>query len=265
MSAPVVLTAALGRIPVVIHEQNAVPGMANRYLSPLAGRICLSFESSRRRLRSSAKTVVTGNPRSSEAASYNREEGRKRFNLDPSRPVVVVFGGSRGALKINEIITGYLESGWWLSEVQLIFITGEIYYRQVKERLGFLPPNISIYPYLSEMPAALAAADLAVTRCGATTLAELTALGIPAILVPSPNVVGNHQYYNALEMAGKGAALLIEEREFTGYRLRIELNRLLSDTGLLGQMGQASRRLGAVDAADRVYHALQEVIKPSVD
>lgn len=263
VSAPVVLAAAMNRIPAVIHEQNAIPGMANRYLAPLAGRICLSFESSRSHFRSSKRTVVTGNPRSSEAASYSRDQGRQRFNLDPDRPVVVVFGGSRGALKINQVITGYLDSGWWLPTVQLIYITGEIYYNQVRERLRFLPQGISLFPYLSEMPAALAAADLVITRSGATTLAEITALGIPAILIPSPNVVDNHQYYNARVMADCGAALLIEEREFTAYRLRKEISRLLSNAGLLGKMGQASRRLGVVDSADRVYRCLLQVIKPA--
>ncbi|HHX87839.1 MAG TPA: undecaprenyldiphospho-muramoylpentapeptide beta-N-acetylglucosaminyltransferase, partial [Firmicutes bacterium] len=258
VSAPVVLAAAINRVPAVIHEQNAIPGMANRYLAPLASRICLSFESSRIYFRSSKKTVVTGNPRSSEAASYSKAQGRKRFNLHPDHPVVVAFGGSRGALKLNRVITEYLSSGWWLPNVQLIYVAGEIYYRQVKEQLSVLPPNISLFPYLQEMPAALAAADLVITRSGATTLAEITALGIPAILVPSPNVVDNHQHYNARVMADCGAAILIEERELTAYRLRKELSSLLSNADLLNKMGQASRNLGIVDSADRVYRCLQQ-------
>ncbi len=263
VSAPVVLAAVVNRVPAVIHEQNAIPGMANRYLAPLAARVCLSFESSGKYFRSSVRTVVTGNPRSSEAISYRRDQGRQRFGLDPDRPVVVVFGGSRGALKINQVIAGYLNAGWWRPEVQLIYITGEIYYQQVKEELGPLPRGISLFSYLSEMPAALAAADLVITRSGATTLAELTALGIPAILIPSPNVVDNHQYHNARVLADGGAAVLIEEREFNPYRLRKELEALLSNADLLAKMGQAARGLGITEAAERVCQCLQQVIKPS--
>ncbi|NMA92476.1 MAG: undecaprenyldiphospho-muramoylpentapeptide beta-N-acetylglucosaminyltransferase [Firmicutes bacterium] len=265
VSAPVVLAAAVSRVPAVIHEQNAIPGLANRYLAFLARRICLSFESSREYFRPSARarTVVTGNPRSSEAASYSREEGRRRFNLDPDRPLVAVFGGSRGALKINRVMTRYLEEGWWPPGGQLVYITGEIYYQQIRERLKSLPPGVTIYPYLPELPALLAAADLAITRSGATTIAELTALGLPALLVPSPNVVDNHQYYNARVMADRGAAILIEEREFTAYRLRRELTRLLSAGEELKEMGRAGRRLGRVDAAERVYRCLVQAINPS--
>ncbi|MGM0651743.1 MAG: UDP-N-acetylglucosamine--N-acetylmuramyl-(pentapeptide) pyrophosphoryl-undecaprenol N-acetylglucosamine transferase, partial [Bacillota bacterium] len=143
--------------------------------------------------------------------------------------------------------------------VNFIYVTGEIYYKDVVEKLVENDEMFKIFPYLEEMPEALAAADLAVTRSGATTLAELTALGVPAILIPSPNVVDNHQYYNARLLSDAGAAVLIEEKDFNQFRLEQEIERLLFEPELLEQMKEKSSSLGVIDAAKRLYRCLQEV------
>lgn len=261
VSAPVVAAAVSRRLPAVIHEQNALPGMANRWLSPLAGRVCLSFEASRRSFPHRARTVFTGNPRASEVAAVSREEGRSRLNLDPACRTVLIYGGSRGAERINQVTLDLLLNGWLPPGMQLVYITGEIYYQKVREKLGRLPRGVFLYPYLRDMPSALAAADLAVTRSGATTLAELTALGVPALLVPSPNVVNNHQYFNARLLSDAGAALLVEEREFTALRLRRELEDLFRAEGRLEGMARAGQALGVPDAAERMYRCLLELLK----
>lgn len=262
VSAPVVLAARLARCPAAVHEQNALPGLANRVLAPLVQRVCLSFEESRPAFPRCSRTVFTGNPRASEVAVVERTAAERKLRLDPARSTFLVYGGSRGALRINEVVTAYLKAGWLPPAVQLLYVTGEIYYRQVKEQLGALPERVRLYPYLHEMPAALAAADLVLTRSGATTLAEITALGLPAILVPSPNVVHNHQFYNARLLEKAGAALLIEEKDFNHHRLRRELNRLQEDPGLLERMGRAGRTLGVPDAAERLYRTLGEIAQP---
>jgi UDP-N-acetylglucosamine--N-acetylmuramyl-(pentapeptide) pyrophosphoryl-undecaprenol N-acetylglucosamine transferase len=141
----------------------------------------------------------------------------------------------------------------------MIYVTGDIYYQEVSEKLSVLPERIKLFPYLDDMPAALAVADLAVTRSGATTLAEITALGIPAILIPSPNVVDNHQYYNAKLLSDRGAAVLIEEKDFDYTRLTLEINELLATADKLREMAEKSRQMGVPDAAERVYRVLQEV------
>ena len=259
VSAPVMLAALAARLPTAVHEQNALPGRVNRILAPLVGRVCLSFEESRSAFPRRSRTVFTGNPRASEVARADRRAARGRLNLDPSSSTLLVYGGSRGALKINEVMINYLSAGWLPRTVQLLYVTGEIYYRQVKEKLGRVPQRIRLYPYLSEMPAALAAADLVVARSGATTLAEITALGLPAILVPSPNVVHNHQFYNARLLEKAGAALLVEEKEFNHHRLRRELNRLWAAPELLEQMSRAGKKIGVPDAAARLYRSLCEI------
>lgn len=260
VSAPVVLAAAMARKPTVIHEQNALPGLANRCLAPLVTRVCLSFAESGRLFSRFSSTELTGNPRASEAAAARGSEGIKRLGLDPRRQLVVVYGGSRGALKINEVMIKFIKMGWLPAQIQLVYISGERYYRDVAQELGRLPDTIRLLPYFNDMPSILAAADLAVTRSGATTLAEITALGLPAILIPSPNVVNNHQYYNARLLADAGAALLIEESQFNHFRLRRELEHFFSGTGVREKMIRASRKLGIPDAAARLYRCLAEIV-----
>ncbi len=262
VSAPVVLAARLGRCPAAIHEQNALPGLANRVLAPLVQRVCLSFEESRPAFPRCSRTVFTGNPRASEVAAVERTAAQRELRLDPARSTLLIYGGSRGALRINEVVTAYLKAGWLPPAVQLLYVTGERYYRQVREELGALPERVRLYPYLHEMPAALAAADLVLTRSGATTLAEITALGLPAILVPSPNVVHNHQYYNARLLEKAGAARLIEEKDFNHHRLRRELEQLQAEPAQLARMGRAGRTLGVPDAGARLYGTLCEIAAP---
>ena len=261
VSAPVMLAAVAARLPTAVHEQNALPGRANRMLAPLVGRVCLSFEESRSAFPRRSRTVFTGNPRASEVAVLDRRAARESLKLDPSLFTLLVYGGSGGALKINEVMIKYLNAGWLPQGVQLIYVTGEVYHRQVKDELGITPERLRLYPYLNEMPAALAAADLVVARAGATTLAEITALGLPAILVPSPNVVHNHQFYNARLLEKAGAALLLEEKEFNHHRLRRELSRLRDSPGILEQMGRAGKKIGVPDAAARLYRSLREIAR----
>jgi UDP-N-acetylglucosamine--N-acetylmuramyl-(pentapeptide) pyrophosphoryl-undecaprenol N-acetylglucosamine transferase len=141
----------------------------------------------------------------------------------------------------------------------VIFVTGEIYYQKISGMLSPLPDQVKLFPYLDRMPEALAAADLAVTRSGATTLAELTALGLPAVLVPSPNVVNNHQYYNARMLSDVGAAVLIEEKDFNRDRLEKEINLLTNRPDIRAEMKRKSSALGVADAVERLFHSLQEV------
>ncbi len=259
VAAPLVVSALLKKYPVVIHEQNALPGMVNRRLAPFVRRVCISFAETEKRMPRSGRVVFTGNPRASEVSSLSREEGCRHFGFDPRQKNILIFGGSRGALKLNQVVTAYLKANLLPEGVNLIYVTGDTYYDEVSGELGLLPERIRLFPYLEKMPEALAAADLAVTRSGATTLAEITALGIPALLVPSPNVVNNHQYYNARLLSDAKAAVLIEEKDFDYKRLQQEINSLIEDPALLEKMSGSSRKIGVTDAAERLYNCLKEV------
>lgn len=259
VAAPLVLSALLKRYPVVIHEQNALPGLVNRWLAPFVKRVCLSFAETEKRMPPFSRSTYTGNPRASEVITLKRADGCRHFNLDPLQKNILIYGGSRGALRLNEVVTAYLKENILPPGVNVIYVTGEIYYHAVYEELGELLTRIKLFPYLDQMPEALAAADLVVTRSGATTLAEITALGIPALLVPSPNVVNNHQYYNARILADAGAAILINEKDFNQIRLHREIDRLIEKPELLEEMSRCSRKMGVPDAAANVYKCLQEV------
>ncbi|HOB86900.1 MAG TPA: UDP-N-acetylglucosamine--N-acetylmuramyl-(pentapeptide) pyrophosphoryl-undecaprenol N-acetylglucosamine transferase [Bacillota bacterium] len=151
-AAPVLLASIWRRIPVVLHEQNAIPGAVNRYLAPFASRVCLSFEASRPYFPRRARTVVTGNPRASEVAAVDRSESRRRLKLEADTKLVIAYGGSRGAAKLNQVLVSFIKSGWLPPRVRLIYVTGEIYYKEVREELDPLPGQVQLYPYLKEMP-----------------------------------------------------------------------------------------------------------------
>lgn len=259
VSAPLTIASLIKRVPVVIHEQNALPGKVNRLMAPLAKRVCISFPQTAKRMPPFSHTIFTGNPRAGEVASLSREEGCRLLSLDPGLEYILVYGGSRGALKINEVVAAYLQEGLLPEKMGMIYVTGEIYYEKVIADLGEQPGRVRVYPYLDEMPAALAAASLALTRSGATTLAEITGAGVPAILIPSPNVVQNHQYFNARILSDAGAAVLINEHQFSPSRLKEEVDRLNNEPGLLAGMADAGRAIGVRDAAARLYSCLREV------
>ncbi len=279
VSGPVVLAAKKAGVPVVLHEQNAIPGRANRVMSLYARKVCVSFpprdnggpHPDKQYFRED-KIVFTGNPRASEMImnlnlNLNGEAGKRRVRREeamkkaglpnPRLKTLLVFGGSQGALRINEVTGEVARRSNALPQTQILYVTGERYYDQVKNELkGSSLPGVVIKPYISDMPEILPAIDLVISRAGATAIAEITAMGIPAILIPSPNVAHNHQYYNALYLSRAGAAVLIEEKELTGDRLLKEIQRLLTTHGLLEEMGEKSRRLGLPEAAENIYRCL---------
>ncbi|MGE5544179.1 MAG: undecaprenyldiphospho-muramoylpentapeptide beta-N-acetylglucosaminyltransferase, partial [Bacillota bacterium] len=206
VSYPVVLAASLLQIKTIIHEQNAYPGLANRALAKRVKRILLTFPEAAAHFPEET-TRVTGLPVRPEIMTANRREAAAFFALKEDRFTLVVVGGSRGALRINQAMDGLMQQ---LSAdgVQLIWITGEQHFETLsKSRFSStIPDNVRIYPYLFNMELALAMADLVVCRAGAATLSELAVRGIPAILVPYPYAAENHQEKNARYLEKRGAA-----------------------------------------------------------
>jgi UDP-N-acetylglucosamine--N-acetylmuramyl-(pentapeptide) pyrophosphoryl-undecaprenol N-acetylglucosamine transferase len=266
VSVPLVLLAAWLKIPTLIHEQNALPGAANRFLSRFAQAVAISYAGSKGYFPRAKRLIVTGNPVRKEVLQLTREEGRKTLGIAADKKVVLVFGGSRGARPINEAVMAAIPALSSSSELVVYYITGPGDYKYVcsslhlgieEHRIG----NIIIKPYLHDMPAALAAADLVVARAGATTLAELTARGIPAILIPSPYVTDNHQEHNARLLEKAGAAVLIRERELKGEYLAESILNLVSDPLRLAQMAEASFSLGRRGAREELLALVRELVK----
>ena len=254
---PILLAASLLGVPTLIQEQNVVAGITNRILSRFVSRIAVGTREAIFHFPAS-KTVFTGNPIRDEVMSAGREAGIREFGLDPAKKTVLISGGSRGARSINKAMTGVLKHYAGSRTVQLLHVTGQANYEAAIEALkteGIKPDgfdNIFVKPYLYNMPLAMAAADLVVFRAGATGLAELTARGIPAIIIPYPYATENHQELNARALAREGAAEMILDKELTAQSLLLVMEKLLGDDEGLKKMSLASRKLGKPQAAGEI-------------
>jgi UDP-N-acetylglucosamine--N-acetylmuramyl-(pentapeptide) pyrophosphoryl-undecaprenol N-acetylglucosamine transferase len=258
---PVVYAAAKMGIPTIVHEQNSVPGLTNKFLSRYVDKIAICFEEARE-FFPEQKVVLTGNPRASEVLGQDGIRGRLTSGLKLKVPTVLIFGGSRGAKPINEAVVKSLTelSG---KPYQVLYVTGDVHFEEVQKEVELVgnPDNVIIKPFIHNMPEVLAGIDLTVSRAGATTLAELTSLGIPSILIPSPYVTDNHQEKNARALSEHGAARLLLEKDLTGPKLVENIDQILGHEEKLANMKTAAKKMGIPDAAQRLYHLMEELAK----
>ena len=254
---PILLAASLAGVPTLIQEQNVVPGITNKILSHFVTKIAAGTEEAVRHFPKK-KTVFTGNPIRREVLTASKADGLKEYGFAGDRPIVLVSGGSRGARSLNRAMVGVLKEAQKHPEVQYLHATGKGEYDAQLQRLKDAgvhledAPHIQVKPYLYHMPQAMAMADLAIFRAGATGLAELTARGIPAILVPYPYAAENHQEHNARACEEAGAARMILDRELTSARLSSVLTEIFSEPGKLAKMAAASKAMGRPEAADTI-------------
>lgn len=268
VSVPLSLAAVRTGVPVFLHEQNAVPGLANRLLSRWAKAVFTTFPVPDGVFPKAARLMHTGLPVRREVLETSRQEGLHFFGLDDHRPVLLVTGGSRGAHAINQVMLQVYrmaargETDW--PELQVIHLTGKEEYQDFLQQmtgLGISEENfgkIVIVPYLEEMHYALAAADLMIGRAGAATLAEVTVKGIPAILIPYPFATGDHQYHNARLLAEQGAAVLIKEQELSATLIAQKIEKILTDNELRLRMGSRMKEQGRPEAGRQI---LREIIQ----
>lgn len=258
---PVVYAASRLGIPTIIHEQNSVPGLTNKFLSRFVDKIGICFEEARS-FFPEEKVVFTGNPRASEVLSQDGIKGRLSVGLKLDKPAVLIFGGSRGARPINEAVMKSL-SELRSKPYQILYITGDVHFDKVQQEVELVgnPDNVVIKPFVHNMPEVLDGIDLTVSRAGATTLAELTSLGIPSILIPSPYVTNNHQEKNARSLSERGAAKLLLEKDLTSKKLVEEIDQIIMDEEQLRKMKKSAEELGIRDAANRLYRVMEELTK----
>jgi UDP-N-acetylglucosamine--N-acetylmuramyl-(pentapeptide) pyrophosphoryl-undecaprenol N-acetylglucosamine transferase len=261
VSVPVGVAALRARRPLVLHEQNAVPGLANRALGRAARAIALSFAESARLFPRRARTVLTGNPVREEilAVAEDREglaaRAREVLDLDPARRTLMVFGGSQGALHLNRALVEALPR-LVADDVQVLAIAGPAHADRVEAAIG--PSSrvpVRVRGFLDRMDLAYAVADLVVARAGATTVAELAVCGVPSILVPYPYATGRHQEANARALARAGAATVLLDDELGGPVLAERVDALLADTEALEAMGERARAWARPDAAAALARA----------
>lgn len=260
VAGPVVYAAAKLKIPTIIHEQNSVPGLTNKFLSKYVDKVAICFEEAAQYFPDS-KTILTGNPRASEVIGNDGRKGREWLGLHPTKKIVLIVGGSRGAKPINDAFLEVLPKVG-NKDYQVLYVTGDVHYKNVLqevERVGN-PQNVLIKPFIHNMPEVLAGIDLIVARAGATTLAEITALGIPSILIPSPYVTNNHQEKNARALGDHGAAIVRLEKDMSGEILLGDIDQILLNEEKLVRMKQSSKQLGIPSAAEKLYDVVQQFI-----
>jgi len=264
VALPVMFAAAVSRVPIVLHEQTAVPGLANRIGARFAQRIAVTFPDKTGSFPVS-RVVVTGNPLRPELRTGTRSGAIARFQLDPAVPLVYVTGGALGAHRINRVVGEALPR--LLAHAQIIHqcgdnpATGD---RQwLEERRAALPESLArrytVVPYVgAELAEIYAAAALAIARAGAGTVNECCQLGVPALYVPLPGSSGDEQTENARLVERAGGAVVLPQSSLTAERLEQELGALVSDPARLKQMGECARTLGVPDAAERIVAVLAE-------
>ena len=250
------------KIPFLVHEQNAYPGLTTKLLSKWAKYYALAFLEAKPFLKHPERSVLTGNPIRSEFLAVDKNIARQKLNLPKDAPVVLCFGGSLGALKLNEAFAKMIPLAQ-KDGITLIIGTGSRYYEeflaQIKE-YNFDPNRIRITQYIEDMPNVLAACDVAITRAGAMTVSELCAIKKPSILIPSPNVTANHQDKNAHALVTLGGALKIPEASLTGENLYQALYALVSDAHKLEQMSDALTPLSITDGDKRVGELVEKIL-----
>ncbi|MCE5287601.1 MAG: undecaprenyldiphospho-muramoylpentapeptide beta-N-acetylglucosaminyltransferase [Pelosinus sp.] len=256
---PILLAASLKGVPTIIQEQNVIPGITNKILARFVRKIALGYQEAGKYFSvDQTKMVYTGNPIRREVMECSRTKGISALGLNPERKTILISGGSRGAHSINQAMLKVHKHFNGRTDVQLLHVTGKSEYNDIVRLFAEQgidvksSGNIIIKPYLYNMPEALAAADLAVFRAGAVGLAELTARGIPSVLVPYPYAAENHQEFNARVMEKSGAALAIRDADLDGLKLSEVLENLVSDPAKLNNMAVASKKLGCPEAADQI-------------
>lgn len=265
VSGPVVWAAARLGVPALVQEQNAVPGVTNRLLALVADRVLVPHQRAAGRFPRRARTVVTGNPVRREIVEADRDLSRRALGFPPQGRLVLAVGGSRGAATLNrallDLVRQQPERGF-----HLLWIAGQVHHHQIQSELqaGDLKPGgdfvTRVLPYTDQMPEALAAADLAVARAGAMTLAEITARGLPSILIPFPHATHQHQEWNARALAEAGAAVVLRNGELTGAALWRQINGLLASPENLEAMALQAGELGRPEALEAILNCIDALV-----
>ena len=245
VAGPAIWGASVLGAKVILMESNSYPGVTTRLLERYADEVNISFEDSKKYLRRPDKIKLTGNPVRSELGSSTKEESKKSFGLDENKFTILVLGGSLGAASINNSVAECVEE-LENKSLQIIWQTGKNYYHSYK---NINLDSVKILDFIEDMNKAYSACDLLVARAGATTIAELTVLGIPSILIPSPHVAENHQYYNAKSLADNNAAVLIKDSDVKSL-LKDKILEVVANKKLLNSLSENAKRISKPDAAN---------------
>ena len=270
VSGPVVLAAARLGVPTLIQEQNAYPGLTTRWLASRVNVVSVSHADAVKHISSRAHTVITGHPVRRAIFEADREQARRELGLSEEQQLVMVVGGSGGAQQLNQVVMEAAGNIVSQGDTVLVHATGARYFSWMEEDYGKLSiskqlrENIWLREYIDDMPSMLAACDLVVARAGGM-MHELTAVGRPSLLVPSPNVADDHQLHNARSMAAAGAAVVVEEHNLNAQVLARQVTGLLADPSRLEKMAKAAADLGKPQAGQDIARMALKLARAQLD
>ena len=262
-SVPGVLASRFFRIPVILHDSDTIPGIANKFLSGFAKRIAVSFALSAKFFPQD-KTALTGNPIRENIARGTIELAKSVYRLNSNKPVIFIFGGSQGAHPINSLILQILPQ--LLEKYELIWQTGITNYEEIiketKEMLNPMPDNCHIAAFMDEnlISSAFGASTLVVSRAGASNIFEIAACAKPSILIPLPNSASDHQRENAFEYAKTGGAIIVEQGNLTPNLFLTEISRLIGNPELLKKMSESAKSFAMPNAARQIAEEILKLI-----
>ena len=265
-SYPMIKAAAKAGIATAVHESNVVPGLTTEMLEPFAGRILVGFEACRQHYRHPDKVVVTGTPVRQDFFARTKAEAKAKLGVDDGRPLIVSFWGSLGASTMNARMADFLSLEAKNESFHHIHGAGKAGYPKLLAALGEKGIDLASHPalqvreYIYDMALVMRAADLVISRAGASTISELTALGVPALMVPSPNVTNDHQMKNARALESAGAAALLPERDATPQALFQTCCGILHDPARQAKMAESMAALGVPDAAERILDTVRALL-----
>ena len=252
---PVIKAAQSLGIKTFIHEQNSIPGKSNRWVAKGVDLVGVSFKDSLKYFGDNA--IVTGNPTGTKALS-NPTIDKTKFGLHKTKKSVLIVNGSLGSVVMNNKMEDFLRS-IDDEDYEVLYVTGKAYYDDFKNKE--FSKNVFIEPFIDNLSGLMKDVDLIVSRAGASSIAEITALGLPSILIPSPYVANNHQYYNALTIKENKAGELIEEKDLSTELLKKQINKILSDKDKYKQYKENALKLSNPESGDIIYNAIRDLLK----
>ena len=255
ITAPVIYSAKKLGYKTIIHEQNSIPGKSNTLLSRYADEVMVSLPGSMKYFKHN-NVVLTGNPRSEEAY-YAKKIDKKKYNLSKNKKLVLIVMGSLGSGTISNALVGIIPK-FKDKDYEIMIITGKDNYDAFPKKH---PSNVFILPYMDGMVDFLKNVDVLVTRAGASTIAEILGAFIPSILVPSPYVANNHQFFNAKELLDSSAALLLEEKDFNEENLLKKIDLLLTNSVLYKEMQENTKKIGVINSKEKIYQEIKKILK----
>lgn len=258
-SASIVMAASRMGIKTMIHEQNSIIGLTNKILIQRVDKIVCCYQKAYEQFPQE-KTVLLGNPRASVVTHQKLQDIHDLYQIDKKRKTVVIVMGSLGSSSINNIMKDALRTMQY-DDFDIVYVTGQNYYEEMQNELSDLNSSIHLVSYIEDMPSLISSCDLIVSRAGATTLAEITALSCASLLIPSPYVVLNHQEYNAMELVDHKAALMILEKELNAHDFVKEIRYLLSHDDVLTQMKDNAKKLGKPHACEDIYQEMMKTLE----